>query len=205
VKTFGLMTFLQILKDDGQIDDEALRDVKARFRRNFVVDLETSGPEILELGNEEGWDVGSAAYSLTRAAFWANPHDALNTFKEIAVRVAGANREALPGWLGSAVYGAAQGRDANGIAGVAGVLLVYGIFAAGFDPGMFPHLVRAVRSASQDLGGDDPFVLCITQILEVFRQQFHPEIAARLVLDIIRHLPEADRETALRIVLEARG
>jgi hypothetical protein len=106
--------------------------------------------------------------------------------------------------LGSAIYGAAQGRDGPRVTGVSGALLVYALLASEFDPAAFPSLLGAARAASKDLGGGDPLERAIGQILEAFRENFHPQTAAQLVLVVIRHLSEADRESALRVILEAR-
>lgn len=203
VEAFGVGGLIDLLRSRGELDDNAHKRIVRELRRNFVVDLKTTKPDVVEQAEEDGWNVGPAAYVLTRAAFWRDPRAALDTYKEACFVVASKNPEALAGWVGSAVYGAGLGRDSHGVTSVAGPLLVYAVLATEFDADAFPRLLEAARWATKELGGSDPLPTITNSLIEAFREHFHPQVAAQLALAVIQKLPDADREVALRVILDA--
>lgn len=201
IPTFGVLSLLQVMESRGGLPSGSVASMVGVMRREFVVDLETTQEDLMSLAAENAWQVGPASYVMTRPAFWRNRQEALNAYKQACNQVATQNREALPGWVGAAVYGIALGQDSRRIAGLAGSLLTYATVAAEFDQESFARLLGAVRSATEDLGGEDPLPTTLGQLIDAFKEQFHPELAARMALVVASQLPETDRQMVVRLIL----
>lgn len=203
VQAFGLLAFIDYAQQQGLFagGDETIRSL----RRHYVVDLPTTKDDVISQAEDDEWAVGPASYVLTRGAFWRDPRVALDTFKAACFMVASKNPDALPGWVGSAIYGAAWGRDAMSTTAVTAPLVVYAVLASQFDIEALPALLRAARRATSDLGASDPLPAVVEQISEAFREHFHPHIAAQLVVNVIQRLEPADREAALEVILKLRS
>lgn len=138
---------------------------------------------------------------MTRPTFWRDRQTALDVYKLACHRVLSRRREALPGWVSSAVYGAASGEGPGRVAALAGILATYAILAAEFDPETFTLLLGPVRSAVEDLGGADPLPAIVGQLMAAFREHFHPQLAARFMLAVASGLSDSDRHTVLQLIL----
>lgn len=202
--TFGVLSLLQVLEARGNLPSESLVAITATLRRQFVVDVETTKEEAIALAEEDDWRLGPGAYLMTRPAFWRDRQTALDVYKLACHRVVSRSREALPGWVSSAVYGAASGEGPDRVAVLAGILATYAILAAEFDANAFAQLLGPVRSAVEDLGGPDPLPAIVGQLMGAFRERFHPQLAARFMLAVASGLPESDRLTVLQLIL-AKG
>lgn len=199
--TFGVLSLLQVLAARGSIASETLVAITATLRRQFVVDIETTKDEAIALAEEDDWRLGPGAYLMTRPAFWRDRQMALDVYKQACHEVVNRSRDALPGWVSSAVYGAASGEGHGRVAVLAGLLATYAILATEFDPEMFPLLLGPVRSVVEDLGGADPLPAIVGQLMAAFGEHFHPQLAARLMLAVASGLPESDRHTVLQLIL----
>jgi hypothetical protein len=167
----------------------------------FVVDIETTKDEAIGLAEEDNWRLGPGAYLMTRPAFWRDRQTALDVYKLACHRVVSRSKDALPGWVSSAVYGAASGEGPGRVAALAGILATYAILAAEFDPDTFAKLLGPVRSAVEDLAGPDPLPAIVGQLMAAFRDHFHPQLAARFMLGVASGLSESDRLTVLQLIL----
>jgi tetratricopeptide (TPR) repeat protein len=205
IPTFGILALLHVLEERGRVSSETIVQMARVLRRDFVVDLETSREEFLSLAEEDDWRTGPASYVMTRPAFWRNRQGALDLFKLACRTVVARNKELLPGWVGSAIYGVAQGQGQERVAEVAGLLATYGMLATEFDPESFSRLVGAARASSEDLGGEDPLPLIVARLVDGFEGQVHPQMVARMVLAIASGLAEEDRQTVVRVILGREG
>lgn len=201
VPAFGVLSLLQVLEARSSLSSGSLEAITATLRREFVVDVETTKEEAIALAEEDDWRVGPGAYLMTRPAFWRDRHAALDVYKLGCHRTASQSRDALPGWVTSAVYGLAPGESPGRVASLAGILVTYAILAAEFDPEMFALLLGPVRSAVDELGGADPLPVIVEQLLDGFREHFHPQLAAQFMLAVASNLSDADRQTVLQLVL----
>lgn len=81
IKVFGTQSLLQIARERGRIDTEALDKAALQLIREYVVDMPYDHEALLQIGAEQHWEPRSVATVLSRSSTWTDAKAPLELFR----------------------------------------------------------------------------------------------------------------------------
>jgi hypothetical protein len=206
IATFGTLSLLTVLLDDGKISEEDYKNALMDLRRNRAADLPVDAEQIMALAAEHDWQVGPATFSFTRPALWRDPPHALALYRECITGVLKRDEAILPDWCAAAAIGFARSAPTQPVAQSVGAVLAYTLLTISLLAGelkteLFGPLLVASRQASQNWGGVDPLPAATEVLRDMLPVDVGKSNASQIFARLVEGLDPADRNIALQAYL----
>lgn len=207
VAAFGTLDLINVLVNDGELEEEDLKAVLMDLRRNYAADLPFDEEQILALAAEDAWRPGPAAAVLARPALWQDPVSALSFYNKCVSGVLAHEESLLPGWCAAAVLGfgrnwppAIATRRAGRV--LAHTMMMSFVISGELKVNLFSPLLGATRQGAQSLGGGDPLPAAVESLREMLEATIGAANTPQVFTKFVDGLEDADRLAALRVFLQ---